>query len=286
MIAKNPMQLKAIIKKKAAECHISAQLVMQNYMLERLLERISLSPYKKHLILKGGFLISTLVGLDSRATMDLDTTIKGIELSHERILAVFQEICKVPINDSVDFSIKGIHDIREADEYPGIRVSINASYPPLSVPLAIDITTGDAITPHEIEYTLSLLFEDRSISVLAYNLETVLAEKIETILTRNIANTRPRDFYDVTILWKLHGTGCDKGVLQEAFSKTAARRGSAYVLAECDRIVGDIVASERLQTFWSRYQTEFEYAREISFAETCKAVKDILAVISQSETIA
>jgi len=189
MITKNPMQLKAFIKNKAAEKHISAQLVMQNYMLERLLERISLSPYKNNFILKGGFLISAIVGLDTRATMDLDTTIKGFTLTHEAIRKIFTEICAVQIADDVQFEIVGISDIRETDDYPGIRVALKANYPPISVPLTVDVTTGDMITPREVEYTFSLLFDDRTISILAYNLETVLAEKLETVLSRNIANT-------------------------------------------------------------------------------------------------
>ena len=177
MITKNPMQLKAFIKNKAAEKHISAQLVMQNYMLERLLERILLSPYKNNFILKGGFLISAIVGLDTRATMDLDTTIKGFTLTHEAIRKIFTEICAVQIADDVQFEVVGISDIRETDDYPGIRVALKANYPPISVPLTVDVTTGDMITPREVEYTFSLLFDDRTISILAYNLETILAEK-------------------------------------------------------------------------------------------------------------
>ena len=147
MITKNPMQLKAFIKNKAAEKHISAQLVMQNYMLERLLERISLSPYKNNFILKGGFLISAIVGLDTRATMDLDTTIKGFTLTHEAIRKIFTDICTVQIADDVQFAVVGISDIRETDDYPGIRVGLKANYPPISVPLTVDVTTGDMITP-------------------------------------------------------------------------------------------------------------------------------------------
>ena len=138
MITKNPMQLKAYIKKKAAEKHISAQLVMQNYMLERLLERISLSPYKHNFIIKGGFLVSAIVGLDTRATMDLDTTIKGFTLTHEAILSIFKDVCEVQIDDDVQFEVLGVADIRETDDYPGIRVSLKANYPPISVPLTVD----------------------------------------------------------------------------------------------------------------------------------------------------
>jgi len=193
MITKNPMQLKAFIKNKAVEKNISAQLVMQNYMMERLLERISLSKYQHNFILKGGFLISAIVGLDSRTTMDLDTTIKGLTLTHESIRLIFMEICNIPVEDDIVFEIVSIVDIRENDDYPGIRVDLKANYFPISVPLSVDITTGDKITPREVKYKFKLLFEERAIPIMAYNLETLLAEKIETVLSRGIANTRPRD---------------------------------------------------------------------------------------------
>ena len=230
MITKNPMQLKAFIKKKAAEKNISAQLVMQNYMLERLLERISLSKYKYNFILKGGFLISAIVGLDTRATMDLDTTIKGFTLTHESIRKIFGEICAVEIADDVKHELVDISDIREGDDYPGIRVALKANYPPISVPLTVDLTTGDVITPREIEYTFSLLFDDRTISILAYNLETVLAEKIETVLSRSIANTHPRDYYDIHILYALRGAECNSKTLLQALERTADKRGSRKYL--------------------------------------------------------
>ena len=276
MITKNPMQLKAIIKNKAAEKHISAQLVMQNYMLERLLERISLSPYRNNFILKGGFLISAVVGLDTRATMDMDTTIKGFTLTHESIRSIFTEICAVSIEDDVSFEITRVEDIRETDDYPGIRVGLLANYPPISIPLTVDVTTGDAITPKEIEYTFSLMFDDRTLSVLAYNLETVLAEKIETILSRSIANTRPRDFYDIYILYTLRGDQCDPDTLRQALERTATKRGSTHIFADYAAILDEVRNSKQLQSFWTKYQKEFDYASDIAFEDTCRTVEQIM----------
>ena len=227
MITSNAMQLKAFIKNKARESNISAQLVMQNYMMERLLERVSLSKYKENLILKGGFLIAAIVGLDTRTTMDLDTTMKRFPLTHESIGSIFGEICAIKADDTVSFTVRRISDIREGDLYPGLRVHLTANYPPLAVPLTVDVTTGDVITPHEVEYSLKLMFDERSISVLAYNLETVLAEKLETVLSRNIANTRPRDFYDIYVL---RGFEYDAGVLSQALEATVGKRGSEYNL--------------------------------------------------------
>ncbi len=276
MITRNPMQLKAFIKKKAAEKNISAQLVMQNYMLERLLERISLSTYKNNFILKGGFLISVIVGLDTRTTMDLDTTIKGFTLTHESIRKVFNEICAVEIEDDVSFTLEDIYDIRETDDYPGIRVSLKANYPPISVPLTVDVTTGDIITPKEIEYTFKLLFDDRTLSILAYNLETVLAEKIETVLSRSIANTRPRDFYDIHTIFALRGNECDKNILKRALEQTSAKRGSSQVMQNYVEIIKEIRDNPQMQNLWKKYQKNFDYAKDITFEDTCNSVKYIM----------
>ena len=279
MITTNPMQLKAFIKKKAAEKNISAQLVMQNYMMKRLLERISLSSYKHNFILKGGFLISAIVGLDTRATMDLDTTIKGFALTHEKIYSVFEEICAVEVGDDVQFEIAGISDIREGDEYPGIRVALKANYAPIRVPLTVDVTTGDKITPKEIEYTFSMLFEQRTLSVLAYNLETVLAEKLETVLSRNVANTRPRDYYDIHILYTLRGAECKKDILRQALERTAYKRGSQMILTQYKEILEGIRKSPQLLNQWERYRRQYEYAKEISFEDTCDTLQKLVTDI-------
>jgi predicted nucleotidyltransferase component of viral defense system len=276
MTAKNPMQLKAYIKKMAAEKNISAQLVMQNYMLERLLERISVSQYQSNLILKGGFLISAIVGLDTRATMDLDTTIRGFDVTHDTVRRIFEEIGATPIEDNVQFEVLNTSDIREGDDYPGIRVAMKANYPPLAVPLSVDVTTGDKITPRAIEYSFKLLFEDRTIKIMAYNLETVLAEKLETIVTRGIANTRPRDFYDIYILYQLRGHECDRSVLKSALEETASRRKSLAVMLNYKAVLNTIAESEQMKGFWRKYQTDFDYAKDIGFTDICHLIVQIM----------
>lgn len=170
------------------------------------------------------------------------------------------------------FELVDISDIREGDDYPGIRVALKANYLPISVPLTVDVTTGDRITPREIEYTFSLLFDDRSISIMAYNLETVLAEKIETVLARNVANTRPRDFYDIHILYSLRGTECNLPTLRQALEKTADKRGSGNILNLYPDIIADIKNSTQLKNFWTKYQKDFDYAKDISFDDTCDTV--------------
>ena len=281
MITKNPMQLKAFIKKKANEKNISAQLIMQNYMMERLLERISLSPYKRNFILKGGFLITAIVGLDTRATMDLDTTIKGFALNHETIRKIFEEICAISVEDDVSFVVTRTTDIREGDDYPGLRVSLSAQYSPLAVPLTVDVTTGDKITPQEIEYSFKLMFDDRSISIMAYNIETILAEKLETVLSRNIANTRPRDFYDIYILYALRSENCEMSVLRQALNETVNRRGNRSILEHYGDIVESIRRSQQMRGFWERYQKDFDYAKDISFDDTCNSILSIMNYMSE-----
>jgi len=250
--------------------------------MERLLERLSLSPYKRNFILKGGFLISVIVGLDTRTTMDLDATIKGFDLTHNGIRDVFKEVCKIPVDDDVLFEILGTADIRENDDYPGIRVNIKANYPPISVPLSVDVTTGDEITPHEIEYTFSMMFVERKISIMTYNLETVLAEKLETVISRGIANTRSRDIYDIYILWKLYSDKLKPDVLKKALEQTSAKRGSRAVMQRHSSILSDVLLSEQMQGFWKKYQTDFDYARDISFEAAIDTINEVMTILSIS----
>ena len=198
---KNTMSFKAIINNIAKENKVSAQSFLQTYMLERLLERISLSQYKNNFILKGGMLISAMLGIDSRTTMDMDTTIKGFTLTEENINKIMQEICELKIEDNVSFKINNTELIREDDDYGGYRITFEANYNyEISVILNIDGTTGDKITYKEIEYEFSLMLEDRKIRVLSYNLETVIAEKFESIIKRGPLTTRIRDYYDIYML--------------------------------------------------------------------------------------
>lgn len=277
---KNAMQLKAILKNMAKQKNISAQLVLQNYMLERLLERVSVSRYRDNFILKGGFLIAAMVGLDTRATMDMDATIKGYPVNEETIRTMFEEICSIQIDDDVTFSFRHIGDIREGDEYTGYRVALTADYPPMAVPLKLDITTGDKITPKEIEYSFKLLLEDRSISILAYNLETILAEKLETVISRSDQNTRPRDFYDIYILLKLQNHNIDLNSLKEALAATCKKRGSAEAVSNYQHYMDVVKASEFMQNQWKAYQSEFEYASDIPFADTCDTVISVMNAIN------
>ena len=278
---KNAMQLKALIKNLAKEKCISAQLVLQNYMLERFLERISLSSYRDNYIIKGGFLIASMVGLDTRATMDMDATIKGYPVKEDSIRKMIEEILGIPIEDGITFRLQSIHEIREDDEYSGYRVSLIAEYGRMAVPLKLDITSGDKITPREIEYSYKLMWENRSISILAYNLSTILAEKLETILSRADQNTRPRDYYDVYILTKLQGENIDAKSLSLALSATAEKRGSAHLLSQFWDILSTVKSSSIMKSRWENYQKDFDYAKGIQFAECCDAILSLLESIQE-----
>lgn len=273
---KNAMQLKAIIKNFAKEKHISAQLVMQNYMLERLLERISVSKYQQNFILKGGFLIAAIVGLDTRATMDMDATIKGVPVNEQTIHELFEEICTIDLADNVVFCVRSIGEIREGDMYTGYRVSLTANYPPMAVPLKLDITTGDRITPKEIEYQFKLFLEDRNISILAYNLETIMAEKLETVISRGDQNTRPRDYYDIYILVKLQSSNMELNVLKAALNATTEKRGSKTVVENYRSIMETVRNNEIMHKQWDNYQRDFGYAADITFEDACDTVIQLM----------
>ena len=273
---KNATQLKAIVRNISKEKKISAQLVLQNHMLERLLERIALSQYKDNFILKGGFLIASMVGLDTRATMDMDVTIKGEPVNPENIRLMFDEIIKISVDDDISFEFKNINEIREGDDYTGYRVHLVGNFPPMAVPLKLDITTGDKITPKEIQYEYKTMFDEKSIFVLAYNLETVISEKLETILSRGDQTTRPHDYYDVYILWKLQQQNINLDHLKVALTTTANKRNSLGLMKQYQNTMSVVRGSGFMLEQWQKYQHSFDYAKEISLKETCDSVIEVM----------
>lgn len=275
----NIMQLKAKIKNISKEKNISAQLVLQNYMMERFIERIALSDFQDQMIIKGGLLISSIVGLDSRATMDIDMTLKGKPVNEVFILDYINEISRININDEVKFDVVSITEIREMDDYFGFRVSLIAGIGTMKIPLKIDITTGDKIIPSEISYEYPLMFENRSIKIKAYNLETILSEKIETIISRGNQNTRMRDFYDVYILLKLKSKNIDYNILRLAIEETSQKRDSLNLLLNYKEIISNIENNNEMLVRWENYRNSFNYARTIDFNEIYKLLKKILEEI-------
>ena len=270
------MQLKDRIKNLASKNHIPAQAVLQNFMLERMLERISLSEYREAFVLKGGMLIASMVGVGSRTTMDMDATLRNRPLSEETVREALSAICAVPLEDGVVFTLDQILPIREEDEYGRYRVAVMARYESINTPLKIDITTGDIITPRAVRYEYHSFFSDKRIKIWAYNIETILAEKVETILRRSVLNTRPRDFYDVYILVKTKRRKIKAKTFEAALSATSERRGSLQAVREKDRILERIRTDSTMQQRWSRYSRENEYARGIEFDVVIRVIIDIL----------
>lgn len=267
---KNLRQLKDLIRNMAKEKNIDAQVLLRNYMLERLLERISISEYKDKFVLKGGMLVAALVGVDMRSTIDMDTTIRSYPVTKESIRNAFDSILMINLDDNVRMTIKSIEEIRAEDEYDGFRVSIEALLENAKIPIKVDITTGDEITPKEVVYTFNLLLENRSIDVVAYNIETTLSEKFETILSRGTANTRMRDFYDIYILLKVQGHNVDSEVLAEAIDATFRHRGSINELSDGKQILKEVFSSDVLFERWTRYQKKYSYAEGVSWGEIKK----------------
>lgn len=276
---KNSQQLKGLIKNMTKETGINPQILITKYMIERILERISVSKYKDRFILKGGMLISSIIGYDLRSTMDVDTTIKSIPLSEENLHNIFNEITKIKIDDNVSFKIKSIRYIREESEYGGMRVSIDGIIDKTIIPFKVDVTTGDAITPKEIEYDYELMLEDKKINLYSYNIETILAEKIETLISRGITNTRIRDFYDIHIIYKTQDNKIDYETLNKAIEATFKNRETSNMLEKKDRILNEVINDEKIKNLWKNYQKEYPYAKLITWVEINKSLINIFRKI-------
>ena len=277
-------QLKDLIRNLSKKKSADAQIFMRNYMMERFLERISLSEYKNQFILKGGMLVAAMVGLDARATMDLDATIKGTNVSVEDVEMIISQIISIPLDDGVSFRIKRISEIMEEADYPGVRVSMETKFDGVITPLKIDISTGDIITPREIKYNFNLMLENRTIEVWAYNLETVLAEKLETVISRNVTNTRMRDFYDIYILQKLYGEQLSKDVLWDALVATAKKRETLEQIEteDIDEVFDEIQSSSVMENLWKAYQRNYSYSADIPWHTIMKSIRTLYEIISEN----
>lgn len=273
----NAMSLKAKIRNIARQKNIPAQVVLQNYMFERLLVRLSASEYKDKFVLKGGMLVAAIVGLDNRATMDMDTTLKNLPLTPEAIRSTLDNVCNSPFDDGVSFEIGTILPIREDDIYGGYRVMLNARFDTIITPLSMDVSTGDAITPHAVQYNFSEIFNDeKTYELWAYNIETVMAEKVETILRRGVFNTRPRDFYDAYILTTTQKF--DRAVFENALKATANHRGTVRQIEDVPGILQNIEESPELKTMWERYRKQFTYAAGIEYEQIINVLKTLLGI--------
>ena len=274
----NANSFKAKIKNISKDKGIPAQQVQQHYLIEQVLKLISTSSYRDSFIVKGGYLIGQMIGLDKRTTMDLDVTLKGTEMSRENLIHIFEEIL-CSNTDGFSFSVDKLEPIRQDDEYGGFSLKLNATFDTLKEVVFIDITTGDKITPREITYSMTSIFTNESIKIWTYNLETVLAEKLETIISRGLASTRPRDRYDLFTLYKLRKEEINLEVLKNALENTAEKRKSKDTIYNWEEQVRGIEISDYQKELWIRYQRQFKYAKDISFDNSVQVIREIMQQI-------
>ena len=268
-------QLKDKVRNQSCGNSDVAQALIRNFMMERFLERVSFSRYRNNFVLKGGMLVASIVGVDMRATMDIDTTVRALPLKKQEVKRIIEEICNNQVGDDVKFHINSIKEIMEEFEYPGIRIMIEANLERMRQSFKIDISTDDVITPEAVDYEYKLMFEDRTISVLTYNLETLLAEKMQTIVARGIANTRMRDFYDVYEIMNVKAENVDVDIMKDAFEATCRKRGTLLEIEEIYRILENVENDTGLAEMWERFKRanyfvgEYEWKVVVNFNTAC-----------------
>ena len=271
-----PAQIKGKIKSVAQKNHADARTLMRIYMMERFLERIASSQYRDKFIIKGGMLVTAMVGVALRSTMDIDASIRNQNLSADDALRIVDEIKSINLGDGVSFDIKEVSNIMDEMEYPGIRITMNAIMKKLVTPIKIDISTGDVITPRAIEYPYKLLLDSRSINLWSYNLETILAEKLQAVLTRGLFNTRMRDFYDIRTLLSIYEKDIDTDILKKAFEATCQKRGTVNLKDRAPSIITTISADKKLNTLWQGYQKKYPFASDICYEDIIRSIKLLL----------
>lgn len=276
---KTPEQLKGTIRSMAAKKNLRAQEVLQMFLFERILERMANSRFKDNFILKGGLLISSMIGITERTTMDMDTTVRGIQMEEDEIVSAVKEIVAIDVEDGIVFEYKGIEPIREEDAYNNFRVHLQAKYGKIDSPMKIDVTTGDAITPAAIQYDFPMLFEEKSIPVMAYTLETVFAEKYETIIRRNIGSTRARDYYDLHTLYRSRKSSVRPEILKAAVLHTAMKRDSVQDMQDWKEILKDIREEPAMYLLWDNYVAENKYIRELEFHIVLDTVEEVAKLL-------
>ena len=271
----NKNSLKAKVSNLSTKTNIPNKYLIQSFMFEALLRRISISHYKEKFIIKGGLLLSSIFGVNLRSTMDLDTTIKGLPLDKDTIRKVINEIISIKIDDGIKLHIENIKDIREEELYSGFNVNLNGEFDGLKTNLMIDITTGDVITYKEVEFKYNTLFDDETINIITYNYETIIAEKFESLISRNIDNTRMKDYYELFMFVSLKWNNINKITLKEAIYNTFKNRNTLNYINNMNSYIDLISDDSRLKSLWNNYRKTYEYAKEISYDNTIKAIKVI-----------
>lgn len=276
---KSATAVKAKIKNKAGGSSDKSQIMLRIYLMERLLERVSLSRYRDNFVLKGGLLVSSLVGVDMRSTMDIDTTVKSLPLNKSAMQKILEEIMAIGLEDGVLFRITKVQDIMEGHEYEGVRFMIDCTMDKLKQTIKMDISTGDEITPKAIAHELPLIIEDRTIELWAYNLETLLAEKLDTIMVRAEANTRMRDFYDIHVLLEQDAVTIDRDTMKAAFYATCNKRGSIELIGTIDDVINKIADDETMRQLWNNYRKTNYYVGALEWEEVIGSARKLRIMI-------
>lgn len=276
---KNKDSLKVKVSNLALSTNIPNKYLIQSFMFEALLKRISVSKYKDKFIIKGGLLLSSIFGVNLRSTMDLDTTIKGLPLDRTTITKVVNEIISIDLKDNIKLEIENIKDIREEELYSGFNVNLKAEFDGLRTNLMIDITTGDVITYKEVQFEYKTLFDNEIVNIMTYNYETIIAEKFEAIISRNIDNTRMKDYYDLYMFVNLKWNDIDKTILRKAIFNTSEKRETLNYIENADKYIELINEDSKLKSLWKNYQNNYVYAKDISFENTIDAIKVINSII-------
>ena len=279
---KTSEQIKGAIRNISKKTGVNANSLLQMCLFEGILEKISKSKYKNHFILKGGLLISSLIGVEMRSTLDMDTTIRGLPMNEENISKILQEILEIYIDADIVYRLIKLERIRKEDLYEDFCATISCRYGKINANLNIDITTGDIITPKEIQYSYEKILEEGSISILTYTIETIIAEKFETISSRNITTTRARDFYDLYMLYKIYKSKIDRNVLKEAITLTSQHRNSFSLVLQYKEIVKLFYQSNSLKNLWDKYIQNNPYAKEISFDDTISIYEEIGSILEKN----
>lgn len=279
MKKRTPEQLKGQIRSFAGKRNLQSQEVLQMFLLERVLDRLARSPYKENFILKGGLLISSMIGVAERTTMDMDTTVTRINMEEQEIERIIREILLIDVEDSIEFEFEKLEPIREDNDYNNFRAYFVAHYGKIANKMKIDITTGDEITPGAIRYSYRTILDNDEIGVMAYNKETIIAEKYETIIRRNIGTSRARDFYDLYMFYNLYKGSINADILKLAVSRTAKKRESLEIMSEWEEIIADMKADLMLKELWNNYCENNIYAAGISFETVMETILQIAELL-------
>lgn len=272
---KTAEQIKGAIRNISKEKGVNPNSLLQMCLFEGILEKLSKSKYRENFILKGGLLISSLIGVDMRSTMDMDTTIKGIPVNEETITRIINEILAIEIDLEISYKLIKLTPIRNADVYEDFSASIKCKFGKINARLNIDITTGDVITPREIKYSYSRILDEGTIPIIIYTIETILAEKFETISSRNITTTRARDFYDLYMIYNMYNNKINQEILGEAIVKTARQRGSLKAIRQYKEIVELFKINSTIKNIWDRYAKNNLYTKDIKFSDTVEVYEKI-----------